>query len=320
MDPVPARHAGAVRPRCALLRRRLEGGARRCRQHGPAGRHRHQRRLRPEPLSMVGDAGRADAAPVFRGLGGGHRPGAAGQIPGKPRQAPDQRGDPGTGSLASGPRDTGDRRPRGRRRHRRAAPGRPGAGQAWRAFPGGRRSGRGRKPGRRSADQRREPAGEQGARRPHHRWRDQRRGSAAGAHHRARWRDCAGADHPPGGRRPGGQGTHPEAGGQGQPGVRPGGAGDRRVHPDRLVAHWRAGRGRADQCGGGAGDRLPLRARPGDTGGDHGRHRRGGTPRHPDQGRRGPGSRPCGECGGLRQDRHADLRQAADHPPACAGR
>ena len=42
----------------------------------------------------------------------------------KPRQAPDQRGDPGTGSLASGPRDTGDRRPRGRRRHRRAAPGR----------------------------------------------------------------------------------------------------------------------------------------------------------------------------------------------------
>ena len=33
-----------------------------------------------------------------------------------------------------------------------------------------------------------------------------------------------------------------------------------------------------------------------------------------------PRSRPCGECGGLRQDRHADLRQAADHPPACAGR
>ena len=155
MDPVPARHPSAVHPRRTLLRRRLEGGACWRRQHGPAGRHRHQRRLWPEPLSMVGDAGRADAAPVFRGLGGGDRPGAAGQIPGKPRQAPDQRGNPGAGSLAPGPRDTGDRRPRGGGRHRRAAPGRPSAGQAWRAFPGGRRSGRGREPGRRSTDQRR---------------------------------------------------------------------------------------------------------------------------------------------------------------------
>ena len=44
-----ARHAGAVLARRALLPRRLEGAARRQRQHGPAGRAGHQRGLWPEP-------------------------------------------------------------------------------------------------------------------------------------------------------------------------------------------------------------------------------------------------------------------------------
>ncbi len=41
MGATRARHAGAVRLRRALLSRRLEGAARRHRQHGPAGRARH---------------------------------------------------------------------------------------------------------------------------------------------------------------------------------------------------------------------------------------------------------------------------------------
>ena len=53
-----AGHAGAVLARRALLPRRLEGAARRHRQHGPAGRARHQRGLRPERLP----AARARAA------------------------------------------------------------------------------------------------------------------------------------------------------------------------------------------------------------------------------------------------------------------
>ncbi len=40
-----------------------------------------------------------------------------------------------------------------------------------------------------------------------------------------------------------------------------------------------------DHRGGGAGDRLPVCARPGDADRDHGRHRRRGAQRHPDQGR-----------------------------------
>ena len=41
-----------------------------------------------------------------------------------------------------------------------------------------------------------------------------------------------------------------------------------------LAGDWAAG---AAQRGGGAGDRLPVRARPGDADGDHGRHRRRGA-------------------------------------------
>ncbi len=72
---------------------------------------------------------------------------------------------------------------------------------------------------------------------------------------------------------------------QRQRGVRAGGGGDRAADAARL------GAARGDwelallQRGGGAGDRLPLRAGPGHADGHHGRHRRGSAPRHPDQGR-----------------------------------
>ena len=52
------------------------------------------------------------------------------------------------------------------------------------------------------------------------------------------------------------------------------------------LAGWAGARGDRDpERGRGAGDRLPLRARAGDAGRDHGRHRRRRAPRHPDQGR-----------------------------------
>jgi copper ion binding protein len=54
---VPAGDAGAVRLRRALLPRRLEGAARRRRQHGPAGGAGHQRRLRPEPVRVAAARG-----------------------------------------------------------------------------------------------------------------------------------------------------------------------------------------------------------------------------------------------------------------------
>jgi hypothetical protein len=69
----------------------------------------------------------------------------------------------------------------------------------------------------------------------------------------------------------------------------------------------------------GAGHRLPLRARPRDAGGDHGRHRRGGAGRHPAPRRRGDRARRRHHAGRLRQDRHADRGPAAPRRAACAG-
>jgi hypothetical protein len=63
-------------------------------------------------------------------------------------------------------------------------------------------------------------------------------------------------------------------------------------HADRLVAVRRADGNRVDQRRRRAGDRLPMRPRPGHADGDHGRHRRRRAPRHSDQGRRSAGARP----------------------------
>ncbi len=62
-----------------------------------------------------------------------------------------------------------------------------------------------------------------------------------------------------------------------------------------------------------ARDRLPVRARAGHADGDHRRHRRGRAARRPDQGRRGTRARARRPHRGVRQDGHADRRQAARH-------
>jgi Cu+-exporting ATPase len=115
----------------------------------------------------------AHAAPVFRSLGGGDRPGAARQIPGKPRQAPDRQRHPRPGSL----------RPE---RAIRVVDGReedvaisalasatwcwssPASASRWTKWWKA-------KPRRRSADQRRKPAGAETTGRQGHRRRHQRR-------------------------------------------------------------------------------------------------------------------------------------------------
>jgi RimJ/RimL family protein N-acetyltransferase len=77
-----------------------------------------------------------------------------------------------------------------------------------------RRRGTGRsEPRRRSADQRREPAATQAAGGPGNRRLDQWRGPPASRNHGLGCGNSAGANYPSGRRRPGRQGTDPEAGG-----------------------------------------------------------------------------------------------------------
>ncbi len=128
LGAIPPRHTRAVPHRRALLCLGLQGSARPQRQHGPAGRPRHQRRLRPEPVPLVRRRSGADAAPVLRSQRRGDHPDPARQVPGKPRQAPDRRRYPSTGSPAPRASDPCARRHGRRRRHRRAAPGRRSAG------------------------------------------------------------------------------------------------------------------------------------------------------------------------------------------------
>ena len=67
---------------------------------------------------------------------------------------------------------------------------------------------------------------------------------------------------------------------------------------------------RAGERRGGADHRLPLRARPGDADGDHGRHRARRVGRRPHQERRGARAARIGRHAGRRQDRDADRGQA----------
>ena len=105
---------------------------------------------------------------------------------------------------------------------------------------------------------------------------------------RRRRRDDAGAHRPAGRVGAGEEGADPAPGRPGQRGVRAGGA-RHRARSRCSAGAWRTRRlGAGDpQRGGGAGHRLPLRAGPGHADRDHGRHRRRGAARHPDQGRRG---------------------------------
>src|SRR5690606_25088114 len=98
-------HAGAVLAGLALLPGRLERVEGAHRQHGPAGRAGHQRRLRPERLPPVPRPAPARrSAAVFRSLGGGHHPDPDGQVAGSPGQAPDHRGHPRPAGAAPGHR------------------------------------------------------------------------------------------------------------------------------------------------------------------------------------------------------------------------
>jgi hypothetical protein len=94
----------------------------------------------------------------------------------------------------------------------------------------------------------------------------------------------------------------------------------RPAHAAGLGADERQLGRRHPQRRGGAGDRLPLCARPGHTDRHHGRYRCRGAPRHPDQGRAGAGDRAQGQRGRLRQDRHADRRQARTGAAQALGR
>ena len=78
-----------------------------------------------------------------------------------------------------------------------------------------------------------------------------------------------------------------------------------------LVGVGRQCRTGHPQRGGGAGDRLSLRARARHPHRDHGGHRRRRAPRHPDQGRRSAGTGAQDQYRGVRQDRHAHRRHAA---------
>ena len=223
---------------CALLPRRLEGAARRHRQHGPAGRARHLGGLRPERCTCCSArAATAHAAPVFRGVGGGHHAGPAGQMAGGPRQA--ARPPTAIRALHALRPDTRARAPRRRGattcRSARCAR-RHGRGAARRARPGGRR-GASKAPARSTrslitgeslpvgqAEGDRVTGGV-----------GQRRGPAGGRDAGGRRRDHAGAHRPPGRVGAGGQGADPAPGGPGQRGLRAGGAGDRAAHLARLV-------------------------------------------------------------------------------------
>ncbi len=77
-------------PGRALLPRGLEGPEGGQRQHGFAGDSGHPRRLWPEPGATAA-LRQPEHAAVLRSLGGGHHAGAAGQVDGSARQAPDHR-------------------------------------------------------------------------------------------------------------------------------------------------------------------------------------------------------------------------------------
>ena len=136
----PARHAGAVLDRPALLRRRMARAARGRRQHGRAGRARHQRSL---SVQRRRDSARpARAARLLRSRRGDHHPGADGQAAGGARQEPAPRLPSSSCCACSRGRARVERDGGGRR-------GRCGRGPAGRRVP--RAGGRARAGGRRGA-------------------------------------------------------------------------------------------------------------------------------------------------------------------------
>ena len=186
MAAMAAGDAGAIRVRCALLPRRLEGCQSPRRKYGPAGGARHYGGVWPERL-FGAFAFPGDVAPVFRSVGGGLDPGPAGQVAGGARQAADCLGNPCLAGLAAGDRARAARRRTGCRPADRTGAGRRYRGDPrGRARSGGRRGDRWRQPCRRVPDHRREPAGRQACGRAGDRRRNQWRGPAPGTHQRDR--------------------------------------------------------------------------------------------------------------------------------------
>ncbi len=257
-----ARHAGAVLARRALLPRRLEGGARRHRQHGPAGRARHVGGVRAVAVPAAAPHRPRDAAPVFRRFGRGHHVGAARQVAGDAGQAADHRCDPRAERAAPEHRTRAPRRRRDRDPDRAVARRRSGARAAGRALAGRRRSRRRPQPCRRIADHRREPAAGQGGGRQGHRRRDQRRRRADGPDTGRGHRDDAGTHHPAGRIGAGRQGADPAPGRPRQRRLRAGGARGRARDAGGLGTGRRRLGGGADQRGVGA-RRSPALARSG---------------------------------------------------------
>ena len=104
------RVAGAVLARSTVLSRRLEGDQGAHGQHGPAGRARHERSLRALGVRAARRQ-RRRRAPVFRSGGRAHHLHPARPMARSPRQAPDDRGDPGAERAAPRSGASAPRRP-----------------------------------------------------------------------------------------------------------------------------------------------------------------------------------------------------------------
>ena len=300
--------SGPVLARCALLPGGLACAPGRQRQHGSAGRDRHQCRVRPFGLPAVRAGPRRRAASVFRGLGGGDLARPARQVARRAREAADRRGDPRAPCPAAGDGTRSSRGRRGRRAGRARDGRRSRRRPSRRADPGRRHRQRRPQRRRRIVAHRRGAADREGARRSGHRRLDQCRRCARRRDESHRHRDDAGAHHPHGRVGAGGEGADPAHRRPRQRGLRAGGARHRGADGGRL-ARCRRRLGAGDrQRGRRAGDRVPVRARPRDPDGDHRRHRRRGGARHSHQGRRGARGRAVGRYRGLRQDRDAHRR------------
>ena len=100
LGAVCAGHAGAVHSGGAVLQGGLARAQGAVGQHGSAGGDWHLGGLGAVDVAVAHGARGACPAPVFRSLGGGGDAGAAGQVAGGARQAPDHGGHPRTARAA----------------------------------------------------------------------------------------------------------------------------------------------------------------------------------------------------------------------------
>ena len=205
-------------------------------------------------------------------------------------------------------------RPRARGRRRRPAAGDADAGATRRPGADRRPRGRGRQRRRRVDGHRREPARGQVAGRRGRRRHPERRRPPGRRGHPDRTRHPARPDPAVGRRRPGRQGPGPAPRRPHLGLLRAGGARDRGRHLPRLGAHRARHQRRDDRRRQRAGDRLPVRPRPGHTDRPARRHRPRRPARHRDPRRRGARVLARDHHRGARQDRHPDHRRDGGPP------